>query len=186
MMGPIGLGQVHAAQHPRLPGPADRGVYRLDGVEVDRSLDEDEVSAIRRHKIGFVFQTFHLVPRLDAAENVAFPMVFAGVPRTERRERVARHSTPWDSRREPATAPESSRGVSSSGWPSRAPWSCGRGAAGRRAHREPRQRLRETGHGPARGAECRGLTLIVVTHDPNVARARTGAWSCATVASWSA
>jgi putative ABC transport system ATP-binding protein len=65
-----------------------RGVYRLNGEDVG-SLSEEELSSIRRHKIGFVFQTFHLISRLDAAENVAFPMVFAGVPRAERRERVA-------------------------------------------------------------------------------------------------
>jgi putative ABC transport system ATP-binding protein len=65
-----------------------RGVYRLDGEDVG-SLSEEELSSIRRHKIGFVFQSFHLIARLDAAENVAFPMVFAGVPRAERRDRVA-------------------------------------------------------------------------------------------------
>jgi putative ABC transport system ATP-binding protein len=65
-----------------------RGVYRLNGEDVG-ALSEEELSSIRRHKIGFVFQSFHLIPRLDAAENVAFPMVFAGVPRAERRERVA-------------------------------------------------------------------------------------------------
>jgi putative ABC transport system ATP-binding protein len=65
-----------------------RGVYRLNGEEVG-SLSEEELSSIRRHRLGFVFQSFHLIPRLDAAENVAFPMVFAGVPRAERRERVA-------------------------------------------------------------------------------------------------
>ncbi len=65
-----------------------RGAYRLDGEDVG-SLSEEELSGVRRHKIGFVFQSFHLIPRLDAAENVAFPMLFAGVPRAERRERVA-------------------------------------------------------------------------------------------------
>ena len=65
-----------------------QGVYRLDGEDVG-SLSEDALSEIRRHKIGFVFQSFHLIPRLDAAENVAFPMLFAGVSRAERRERVA-------------------------------------------------------------------------------------------------
>ncbi len=65
-----------------------RGAYRLDGEEAG-SLPEEQLSSIRRHKIGFVFQSFHLIPRLDAAENVAFPMLFAGVPRAERRERVA-------------------------------------------------------------------------------------------------
>jgi putative ABC transport system ATP-binding protein len=70
-----------------LDQPSD-GVYRLDGADVGR-LSDDELSHIRRDKIGFVFQTFHLVPRLSAAENVGFPMVFAGIPRAERRERVA-------------------------------------------------------------------------------------------------
>jgi putative ABC transport system ATP-binding protein len=63
-------------------------VYRLGGQDVG-ALSDDELSSIRRHKIGFVFQSFHLIARLDASENVAFPMVFAGVPRAERRERVA-------------------------------------------------------------------------------------------------
>ena len=65
-----------------------QGAYRLDGEDVG-SLSEDQLSSVRRHKIGFVVQSFHLISRLDAAENVAFPMVFAGVPRAERRERVA-------------------------------------------------------------------------------------------------
>jgi putative ABC transport system ATP-binding protein len=65
-----------------------QGVYRLDGEDVG-SLSEEDLSSIRRYKIGFVFQSFQLISRLDAAENVAFPMIFAGVPRAERRERVA-------------------------------------------------------------------------------------------------
>jgi putative ABC transport system ATP-binding protein len=88
VMGPSGSGKSTLLN---ILGCLDRptaGTYRLDGQEVGE-LSETQVSRIRRHKIGFVFQTFHLVPRLDAAENVAFPMVFAGVPRPERRERVA-------------------------------------------------------------------------------------------------
>ena len=65
-----------------------RGLYRLNGEDVG-SLSEEDLSSVRRHKIGFVFQSFQLISRLDAAENVAFPMIFAGVPRAERRERVA-------------------------------------------------------------------------------------------------
>ena len=53
-------------------------------------LDEAELTHVRRHKIGFVFQFFHLVPRLTALENVELPMVFAGVPSVERRERAMR------------------------------------------------------------------------------------------------
>ena len=65
------------------------GSYRLDGNEVSQ-LDENELTQVRRHKIGFVFQSFHLVPRMTAAGNVELPMTFAGVERAERRERVAR------------------------------------------------------------------------------------------------
>jgi putative ABC transport system ATP-binding protein len=65
-----------------------RGTYRLNGEDVGSFSDED-LSRVRRHQVGFVFQSFHLIPRLDAEENVAFPMIFAGVPRAERRERVA-------------------------------------------------------------------------------------------------
>ncbi len=62
------------------------GSYALDGREVAH-LSELELTQVRRHKIGFVFQTFHLVPRLDAAQNIELPMIFAGVPRGERRRR---------------------------------------------------------------------------------------------------
>ena len=65
------------------------GSNRLDGNEVSQ-LDENELTQVRRHKIGFVFQSFHLVPRMTAAGNVELPMTFAGVERAERRERVAR------------------------------------------------------------------------------------------------
>ncbi len=63
------------------------GSYRLDGREVG-GLSEGELSRLRQQLIGFVFQTFHLVPRLTAAANVELPMTFGGIPREERRERV--------------------------------------------------------------------------------------------------
>jgi putative ABC transport system ATP-binding protein len=65
----------------------DSGAYWLGGREVAR-LNDEELTQIRRHLIGFVFQSFHLVPRLTAAGNVDLPMVFAGLPRGERREKV--------------------------------------------------------------------------------------------------
>jgi putative ABC transport system ATP-binding protein len=64
------------------------GAYRFDGRDVG-SLSEQERSLLRRHRIGFVFQFFHLLPRLSAAGNVELPMLFAGVARDERRERAA-------------------------------------------------------------------------------------------------
>jgi putative ABC transport system ATP-binding protein len=63
------------------------GTYRLDGRDVTE-LDDLEMSRLRRHKIGFVFQAFHMVPRLTAKGNVELPMVFAGVPAEERARRA--------------------------------------------------------------------------------------------------
>jgi putative ABC transport system ATP-binding protein len=64
------------------------GTYRLDGEEVAR-LTEDQLADVRQRKVGFIFQFFHLVPRLTAARNVELPMVFAGIAPDERHERVA-------------------------------------------------------------------------------------------------
>jgi putative ABC transport system ATP-binding protein len=88
IMGPSGSGKSTLLN---IIGCLDRptsGSYLLDGKEVAK-LSEAELSLVRRHKIGFVFQTFHLVPRLTAAANVELPMIFAGVERAERRARVA-------------------------------------------------------------------------------------------------
>ena len=64
------------------------GDYLIDGVEV-RSMDEDDLSDLRNRKIGFVFQSFNLVPRTSAAANVELPLAYARVPRDQRRRRAA-------------------------------------------------------------------------------------------------
>ncbi len=87
VMGPSGSGKSTLLN---IVGCLDRptaGSYRLDGMEVE-TLSGNALSDVRRNKIGFVFQSYHLVPRLDAHGNVELPMVFAGVPRAERRKRV--------------------------------------------------------------------------------------------------
>ena len=69
-------------------GALDRpteGGYKLDGLDVTAAND-DELSAIRNRKIGFVFQMFNLLPYMSALDNVALPMSYIGVPRNERRD----------------------------------------------------------------------------------------------------
>ena len=65
----------------------DRGRYLLDEIDV-RHLSEDELATVRNRKIGFVFQSFNLVPRTSALHNVELPLVYAGVRAKERRERA--------------------------------------------------------------------------------------------------
>ncbi len=87
IMGPSGSGKS-TLMH--VLGCLDRpsaGSYRFEGREVS-GLGEGELSHLRQSRIGFVFQFFHLVPRLTAAGNVELPMVFAGVDPGERRSRV--------------------------------------------------------------------------------------------------
>jgi putative ABC transport system ATP-binding protein len=66
---------------------ATRGRYVLEGVEV-QSLDDDTLAALRNRRIGFVFQTFNLLPRMSALRNVELPMIYSGLPRQERRRRA--------------------------------------------------------------------------------------------------
>jgi putative ABC transport system ATP-binding protein len=87
IMGPSGSGKSTLLYLLGCLDRPDSGSYRLDGRDVAR-LSDEELTDVRRNLIGFVFQSFHLVPRLTAAENVELPMVFAGVPRSERRDRV--------------------------------------------------------------------------------------------------
>jgi len=63
------------------------GVYRLDGKDV-KEMGKDALAQIRRKKIGFVFQSFNLIPRMDAQENVELPMIYDGVSSSTRRERA--------------------------------------------------------------------------------------------------
>ncbi|MBE9039866.1 ABC transporter ATP-binding protein [Oscillatoriales cyanobacterium LEGE 11467] len=87
IMGPSGSGKSTAMN---VIGCLDRpttGHYYLDGVDVARVSDA-ELANIRNQKLGFVFQQFHLLPQLTALENVMLPMVYAGIPNGERRERA--------------------------------------------------------------------------------------------------
>ena len=89
IMGPSGSGKSTMLNILGLLDRPTTGTYELDGQDVTALTDEEQ-SRVRREKIGFVFQFFHLVPRLSAAENVELPLVLAGAHPDERREKVTR------------------------------------------------------------------------------------------------
>jgi putative ABC transport system ATP-binding protein len=88
IMGPSGSGKSTLLNLLGLLDRPDAGRYRLEGRDVT-TLTADEQARVRRERIGFVFQSFHLVPRLTAAENIALPLMLAGVAPAERTVRVA-------------------------------------------------------------------------------------------------
>lgn len=88
IMGPSGSGK---STFMNILGCLDRptsGSYRLDGEEVAH-LGDDELAYVRNKRIGFVFQSFNLLPKLTALDNVALPMVYAGVSKAERTARAS-------------------------------------------------------------------------------------------------
>jgi putative ABC transport system ATP-binding protein len=170
LMGPSGSGKSTLLN---VLGCLDRptsGAYALDGREV-QTLPDAELTRIRRHEIGFVFQFFHLVPRLTAAANVELPMVFAGVAREERAARVAAALAAVGLTDRAHHKPEQLSGGQRQ-----------RVAIARAIIMRPRLLLADepTGNLDSASGEqviglleelnAHGLTLIVVTHDPNLAR----------------
>ena len=87
IMGASGSGKSTAMNVIGCLDSPSSGQYFLDGTNVAQ-LSDDELAHIRNRKIGFVFQQFHLLPQLTALENVALPMVYAGVPAPEREKRA--------------------------------------------------------------------------------------------------
>jgi len=87
IMGPSGSGKSTLLNVLGCLDSPTRGVYYLEGDDV-AGLPEDELAEIRLRRIGFIFQSFHLVPRLSALENIALPMIFAGIEPKERQRRA--------------------------------------------------------------------------------------------------
>ncbi len=87
IMGPSGSGKSTLLNIIGLLDRPDQGQYLLDDQDVT-TLNDDQQAHVRQRTMGFVFQFFHLIPRLSAADNIALPLVLAGVPAAERRTRV--------------------------------------------------------------------------------------------------
>ena len=170
LMGPSGSGKSTLLNTLGCLDRPDSGVYRLGGREVG-DLSSRELTLIRRHQIGFVFQFFHLVPRLSAARNIELPMLFAGLPRRERRDRVAAAldavgiSDRADHRPDQLSGGQRQRVAIARATVMDPPVLLAD---------EPTGNLDRTSGGQVlellEGMNTRGLTLVVVTHDPRVAR----------------
>jgi putative ABC transport system ATP-binding protein len=87
LMGPSGSGKSTLMNILGCLDTPTAGTYILNGQDVSKMAD-DSLADVRNVEIGFVFQQFNLLPRLSAAENVALPLVYAGVPRKQRMERA--------------------------------------------------------------------------------------------------
>jgi putative ABC transport system ATP-binding protein len=170
IMGPSGSGKSTLLHILGCLDRPDQGVYELLGRDVAR-LDEEELSLVRRHTIGFVFQFFHLVPRLTALENVELPMIFAGVDARERRERARDRLRAVGLEPRAAHRPDQLSGGERQ-----------RVAIARATVLAPKLLLADEPTGNLDTTSGRhvleilehmnaeGLTLVVVTHDPAVAR----------------
>lgn len=87
IMGPSGSGKSTLMNVLGCLDVPSSGIYRLDGKEV-QALTEDELAVVRNRKIGFVFQSFNLLARQTVLKNVELPMLYGGVPRSERTARA--------------------------------------------------------------------------------------------------
>jgi putative ABC transport system ATP-binding protein len=166
VMGPSGSGKSTLLNVLGLLDRPDAGSYRLDGVETT-DLPEEQRARLRRERIGFVFQAFHLIPRLTAFENVELPLTLAGIPPRTRRERVAHMLDAVGLESRAAHRPDQLSGGQRQ-----------RVAIARATIMEPGLILadeptgnldRASGDEVIRTLEAlnqKGLTLVVVTHDP--------------------
>ena len=168
IMGPSGSGKSTLLNILGLLDQPSSGNYRLDGQDTAH-LPELERARLRREKIGFVFQFFHLIPRLTAAENIALPLLLAGVPPLVRAQKVARTLAAMGISDRAGHKPEQLSGGQRQ-----------RVAIGRATILEPAVLLADEPTGNldrASGQEVlkaletlnqQGLTLLVVTHDPEI------------------
>ena len=87
IIGPSGSGKSTMMNIIGCLDTADEGTYILDGISIE-DYTERELAKIRNHKIGFIFQSFNLLPKLTAEENVELPLIYQKIPKSERKRRV--------------------------------------------------------------------------------------------------
>ncbi len=173
IIGPSGSGKTTLMNLVGCLDTPTAGTYLLDGTEV-QLLDDDSLSHVRNEKIGFVFQTFNLMARATALDNVALPLVDAGAGRRERREAAFRALERVDLADRVGHRPEELSGGQRQ-----------RVAIARALVNDPKLRLADEPTGALdqhTGAEIirlfeslhdQGVTILMVTHDPSIAsRAR--------------
>jgi putative ABC transport system ATP-binding protein len=168
IMGQSGSGKSTMLNLLGLLDRPNTGMYRLEGRDVT-TLSPDEQAAVRSNRIGFVFQSFHLVPRLTAAENIALPMMLAGIALAERARRVNQALKNFGLDQRSDHRPDQLSGGQRQ-----------RVAIARATIMQPAMLLADEPTGNldrATGDEvisllealnARGMTLIIVTHDPKL------------------
>jgi putative ABC transport system ATP-binding protein len=168
IMGPSGSGKSTLLNLLGLLDRPSSGNYYLNGQDVT-DLDDRQQARVRNREIGFVFQMFHLVPRLTAAENIALPLVLAGVPTEQRKPRVERMLAELGLSDRSHHKPDQLSGGQRQ-----------RVAIARATVTEPEVLLADepTGNLDHRSGQdvirileqlnSRGITLIMVTHDPEM------------------
>ncbi|MEN8131495.1 MAG: ABC transporter ATP-binding protein [Pseudomonadota bacterium] len=170
IMGPSGSGKSTLLNLLGLLDRPSAGTYRLSGQDVT-SLSDTQQAKMRNREIGFVFQMFHLVPRLTAAENVELPLILAGISSQLRKPRVAQALASLNLSDRSHHKPDQLSGGQRQ-----------RVAIARATVTEPRVLLADepTGNLDHRssqevvaileGLNGWGITLIMVTHDPEIGR----------------
>ena len=168
IMGPSGSGKSTLLNTLGLLDTPNSGTYLLDGQNVT-SLSDTQLAATRSRKIGFIFQFFHLIPRLTAQQNIELPLLLAGTPRKERVERSSRLIAAFGLGDRRHHRPDELSGGQRQ-----------RVAIARAVINEPAVLLADEPTGNldrTAGAEIielmenlnkNGLTLVVVTHDPEI------------------
>ncbi len=170
LMGPSGSGKSTLLNVLGLLDRPSRGRHFMDGREVG-TLADTARALLRRERIGFVFQSFHLVPRLSTAQNVGLPLWIAGLPKKERQLRVQDRLAAFGLQARAEHRPDELSGGERQ-----------RAAIARATVGSPELLLcdeptgnldRKTGRevlGVLEGLHDQGMTLVVVTHDPEIGK----------------